>query len=89
MAAAPTIYANPSTYWSVLFETLSTVFKRKDAADLVAKVKREIQQAPVEEQLLFFHTEPFSVAVEVTGMSANPTLLSAYLALVQQLNWGP
>jgi hypothetical protein len=89
MAAALTTYPSPSTYWSVLFETLSVVFNRSDASDLVTKLKREMQNASPDEQLLFFHDEPFNVAIVVTGTPASPTLISSYLSLIKQLNWGP
>ena len=89
MAAAPRIYPRPSTYWTFLLETLSSVFGRADAADLVARIKKEIQNAPAEEQLLFFHSEPLDIASMLTGTTASPAMVSSYLALVSQLNWAP
>ncbi len=73
-----------------LFETLKDVFNRgKDATILVADLRLELQKASPEEQLLFFHSEPFDVALTLTGEVADPTLISNYLSLVQRLNWGP
>jgi hypothetical protein len=89
MAAAAASYQNSSNYWSVLFETLKDVFNRQDATILVADLRLELQKASPEEQLLFFHSEPFDVALTLTGEVADPTLISNYLSLVQRLNWGP
>ena len=89
MAAAPTTYPRPNTYWNFLFETLATVLNRNDAVDLVARLKQEIQKGSLQEQLLFFHNEPLNVALTVTGTAEDPTILSDYLALVKKLNWGP
>lgn len=90
MAAAPTAYPSPSTYWSVLFETLSVVFNIQDASDLVATVRQQVQKASPEEQLLFFHAEPFDVALDLTGTnpSSAVSLIPSYLQLLQQMNWG-
>lgn len=86
-AAVAKIYRNPGRYWNFLSETLSILLERPDAADLVDKIKKEIEKAPLDEQTLFFHTEPLDVALVVTGRTSDPNLISRYLSLVKQQNW--
>lgn len=81
------VYPEPQRYWNFLTATLSSVFGRPDADDLVALIRAEVKKAPCAEQLLFFHSEPFDVAATITQTKANRRLLSKYLSLARQLNW--
>jgi len=71
----------------MLFETLSNVFSRSDASDLLATIKYEIQNGSSAEQLAFFHIEPLDVAALVIGTHPSPSLVRMYLAAAKQLHW--
>ena len=87
--SAVTRYPRPTAYWDFLTQVLFNVFQEQNADLLVGKIRQAIQAAPIEEQLFFFHKEPFDIAVNMTRKPINPTLLSDYLALVSKLNWKP
>jgi hypothetical protein len=87
MPFAGTSYPNPSKYWDMLLETLSSVFLRTDAADLLAAIKNEIQKGSSQEQLVFFHKEPLDVAALVIGTNPSASLVTLYLAAAKQLHW--
>jgi hypothetical protein len=88
MPTAGTSYPEPDRYWNFLSETLSRVFGRSDAVNLVGIIRKNVEASPCQEQLLFFHSEPLDIAAEFTQTEVDSILVSKYLSLVRQLKWG-
>jgi hypothetical protein len=72
-------------YWRMVRATLRGVFDAKtDLADLY---QQQIAGAPVDEQLLVFHSEPLDVAAGLADADVTDEVVTRYRQLAQRLSW--
>lgn len=84
------IFMHADRYWALVRETLGTVFNEEPG--LADDLRRDMDTAPVAEQLLLYHNEPLDVAADLAGRreidpNERSKLIDRYRALAKDLGW--
>jgi hypothetical protein len=84
-------YPNPGRYWGFLRMTLIEVLNETppEADMLVQELQYELNTASADEQLFFFHYEPFEVALTITNQTPTSDIVGKYATLVRRFGWAP
>ncbi len=79
-------YPKVDAYWELVKKTLSDVFQ----ADIgvVDALRKELNDLPAEEQLLFYHAEPLDVAADLADQRPDDGQVKAYRQLAERVGWG-
>jgi hypothetical protein len=80
-----TVYPSKSEFWRVVERTLENVFNGNPAD--ARQLRQEIDTLSDEEQLLFYHAEPFDVAADLADVTPSLSQVQQYDGLAQNLGW--
>jgi hypothetical protein len=80
-----TVYPRKREFWSLVEQTMERIFQ---VSPLIARqLAQEMNGAPEEEQLVFYHTEPLDVAADVLDKTPTSKEVHDYRLLAQREGW--
>ncbi len=70
-------------YWELVGKTLTDIFSKNpsDAQRDAKRLENEIKNSSPDEQVLFYHSEPLSVAADIAARVPTPQEIALYKAL--------
>ena len=84
-------YPKSNEYWRVVEATMTQVFNvpARTAADCIKKLRFQFNDWPIDQQILFYHSDPLDVAADLAQKRPDPAQINDYRALASKFQWFP